>query len=287
MNGRARAVITVGLAVLSVAAACSAPDDRSLPPPDPTSSTEPEPVTTEPDYSQVALAPVDGSTTSAPPISEGRSTLKGVVTGPDGALPGAVVRLERLVGGTVQRTDVVTGPDGRYEAPRIPGGRYRVRAFQSPLFTSQQTEVFYMVDGDERELALPTVPFAGVVARSSTTPAAPIVGDGVNLAVRVAQREVDADGIGREVPLGNVPVRVNSSGWTQLDDDSSGLTDSDGVVVFSYRCDQVTAVSATAVVGVEQEAFPLEVPPCAPVPTTTTSSSTTTAVPESSSTTAA
>ena len=88
------------------------------------------------------------------------------------------------------------------------------------------------------------------------------------------ERQVDNDGIGREQPVANVPVRVNSSGWTSVGGDPSGLTDADGVVVFSYRCDQVTAVSAAAVVGVEQETFPLAVPPCAPRPTTTTTTTT-------------
>lgn len=263
------------LAVVALVAGCAAPPDRSLPPPDPTSSTTPESTTSEPDYSQIALTPVDGATTTLPPISEGRSTIRGTVTGPDGPLPDAVVRLERLVGDAVQRKDVRTGPDGRYEATNVPGGRYRVRAFQSPVLTSQQTEIFFLIDGDERELALPTVPFSGIVARSSTTPGAPIINSGVNLAVRVAQRIVDADGVGREEPVGNIPVRVNQSGWTALDDDTSGLTGPDGVVVFSFRCDQVGPVSATAVVGVEQEVFPLTVPPCAPKPTTTTTTSTT------------
>lgn len=252
---------------------CMAPANRSLPPPESTSSTPPESTTSEVDYSKVALAPVEGTITPPPPISTGRSTIRGVVTGPEGPLPGAVVRLERLVGDATQRRDVTTGPDGTYEAKAIPGGRYRVRAFLPPTLTTMETEVFYLVDGDERDLALVTVPFTGRVVLASTTPAAPTVGGGVNLAIRVAERQVDADGIGREQPLANVPVRVNSSGWTELVE-PTGLTDAAGVLVLSFRCDRVSPVSAVAIVGVEQEAIPLDVPPCAPRPTTTTTTTT-------------
>ncbi len=282
MNGWVGRRVASALVLIVFLAGCAAPANRSLPPPEVTSSTSPEPTTSEVDYSQIVLPVVDGATTTTPLISTGRSSIRGLVTGPEGVLPDAVVRLERLVGDAVQRTDLRTGPDGVYEAKAIPGGRYRVRAFLPPTLTTQQTEVFYLPDGDDRELSLVTVPFAGRVVLASTTPAAPVVGGGVNLAIRVAERQVDADGVGREQPLANVPVRVNSSGWTQLDDDPTGLTDGDGIVVLSYRCDQVTPVSATAVVGVDQEAFPLDVPPCSPRPTTTT---TTTTAPGASSTT--
>ncbi len=137
------------------------------------------------------------------------------------------------------------------------------------------------------------------------------MGQAVNLAVRVSQRTVDGDGVAREVPLPNEPVRVSASGWTSLDgtdgssqttgsspttgagqsDDQTGidrsgvLTDSNGVAVFRFRCDRVTEVSAFAVVGAQQETFPLQPPPCSPVPTTTTTTTTTPATGDSSTTT--
>ena len=131
----------------------------------------------------------------------------------------------------------------------------------------------------------------GVTVRASTSPSAPIVGQGVNLAVRVVERRVEADGIAREVPLPGLRVEVQSSGWTEMrssdDTDVARVTDSDGVVVFEYRCDRVTSVTATAIVGDAAMAFALDPPSCSPVPTTTTTTTTTTAPAASSSSTPA
>lgn len=284
-----------------VLAACGAPDSGLLPPPSSTSSTSAAPTTAAVDRTQIVLEPLPGETTTTVPIESGRSTLRGTVVGPDGGAGGAIVRVERLVGDAVQRRDVPTGPGGVFILANVPGGRYRLRAFLAPRLAMMQPEVFYLEDGSERDIDLRTEVFEGVTVKGSTTPSSPIVGDAVNVAVRVAQRSVDADGVGREVPSPGVAVRLQTSGFTELDrrpppddddddedegddgDDGGGddddtsdpgarVTDADGVIVFQFRCDRVGSTTATAVVGsgADQQSFPIEVPPCAPVPTTTT-----------------
>lgn len=264
----AAAAVVVVLAVAFVA--CDGPEARLLPPPSSTSSTDSTSPATEPDYSRVALAPVPGQTTTTAPRTTGSSTVRGVVVGPDGAVPGATVRIDRLVGDAVQRTDLATDGNGGFIATGLPGGRFRVRAFVPPELAMVDAEVFYLPDGGDRELRLTVEAHTGYAVAAATTPARPILGDGVNLAVRVARRAVDADGVVQEVATPNVPVRVRSTGWTELEDEPVGITDADGVVVFEYRCDRVSSVTASAVVGEEQELVSLEVPPCAPLPTTTT-----------------
>ena len=101
------------------------------------------------------------------------------------------------------------------------------------------------------------------------------MGDAANLAVRVTERYVDDAGVGQVRPVVNVRVRVRSSGWREIDDPVD-TTDLDGTVVFTFECDRVTPVTATAVVGADQQVFPLEVPDCEPQATTTTSPTTTT-----------
>ena len=290
-----------------VLVACGAPDSGLLPPPSSTSSTSTTPTTAPIDYSEIALEAFPGRPTTSAPISAGTATIRGAVSGPDGGVVGGTVRIERLVADVVQRTDVPTNETGGFILSGVPGGRYRVRAFQAPRLAMMDVEVFFLEDGADKEIRLNTEVFEGTAVRASTTPANPIVGQGVNLAVRVAQRTVDGDGIGREAPLAGVAVRVRTSGWVVLDeqqattttttdpdDDASDeddesdtddpapaggsarVTDGDGVIVFQFACDRVGSTTATAVVGSgdDEETFSLEVPPCAPVPTTTTTTTT-------------
>ncbi len=289
--GRRRATRVVALFSL-VLAACGSPESGLLPPPSSTSSTSVVPTTQAVDRSLIALEPLPGQTTTTAPIESGRSRLRGRVLGPDGGAGGAVVRVERLVGDAVQRRDVPTGPGGAFDLANVPGGRYRVRAFLSPRLAMMGSEIFFLEDGGDKELELRTEVFDGLTVKGSTNPASPLVGQGVNVAVRVAQRSVDANGVGREVPLPGVPVRIQTSGFAELgraaapepgpdadpasDDEepetaTSRATDPNGVVVFELACDRAGPTSAVAVVGSgdSEESFPIEVPACSPAPTTT------------------
>ncbi|WP_436795712.1 hypothetical protein [Actinospongicola halichondriae] len=290
---RRRSLVVVWLVLGFVVAGCGAPDSGLLPPPSSTSSTSTVPVTQPIDQSLVALETFPGQTTSTVPLDVGRSTIRGSVAGPDGGAAGAVVRVERLVGDVVQRRDVVADEGGGYVLSGVPGGRYRVRAFLAPRLTMLDPEVFFLEDGGDKQLDLRTEVFEGLAVTGATNPAQPIVGQGVNLAIRVAQRSVDGDGIGREVPVPGVEVRLRSSGFAELDRASasttttsadpdsstttttvvtSRVTDTNGVIVFSLACERVGPTTATAVVvsGDAEETFSIEVPACAPVPTTTT-----------------
>lgn len=267
-------LVGIAVAVTALAAACSGPQPRTLPPPSSTSSTDPEPSTTTVDLSQQSLESVPGETTTTLRAT-GDVVLLGVVGGPEGALPGAVVRIDRLVGDAVQTVEVGTDEDGTWRREDLPGGRFRVRAYRPPDLTMTEPEVFYLPDGDTRELSLRVRTFEGLDVIGGVTPPAPMVGDAVNLAVRVVERFVDEDGIGRTRPMRSIRVRVRSSGWREREE-PLGFTDEDGTVVFGFECDRVAPVTATAIVGQDRETFRLEVPDCRPEPTTTTSATTTT-----------
>lgn len=246
------------------------PQGRTLPRPSSTTAGDEPAPTTEPDYSLVALEAVPGETTTTAPIATGRTTIRGVVTGPDGAVPGAIVRIERLVGDAVQRTDVVADGNGGFVAGELAGGRYRIRAFLSPTLVTTEPEVFFVADGGDREVRLRVEPYTGLTAVASTTPASPVVGGGVNIAVVVAHRGVDAGGVGRQAPLAGVEVEIRWSGLTALFEEPIAVTGPGGAVVFSFRCESAGAVTASVVVGEPQETISLDVPPCGPRPTTTT-----------------
>lgn len=280
------------------------PESGLLPPPSGAADGATDTTTTTIDYSKNTLPVVAGDELAAPLDETGASVIFGVVQGPEVLLPGAVVRLERLVGDQVQRIDVATAADGTFRAEGIPGGRYRVRAWLAPSYTQAEPEIFFLRDGDERELTLRTEQLDETVVRASTRPSAPFVGEGVNIAVLVADRVVDADGVARTQPLPGVPVALSVSGLSAVDPGVVRGTDGSGVAVFEFSCEKVGTVTATARVGAAAEPAPtnpddpdpdnpgdatdttqadsapqpdvidevvsIEIPPCAPIPTTTT-----------------
>jgi len=283
---RSARLLGVLLAVLAAIAILSTtwgrPERRALPPPSPTSSTEPEASTTsEVDRSRVFLQAVPGETTTTL-VEAGRAAVAGAVVGPDGAVPGAVVRIERVVGDTVQRRDVRAAADGTFDAAGLPGGRMRVRAFLPPGLTMAQPEIFFLADGERRELRLTLTRHEGPDVRASTAPTSPRAGDLVNLLVWVAEKVVDDQGVARTVPRPGVPVEVLSTGWSFVQ--GRPVTDDEGVALFTFRCERPTPVTATALVGAgaDQRTYPLEVPACAsrPAPTTTTTLRSTTTDPD-------
>jgi hypothetical protein len=272
------AVVGVVLVLAVFGSTCSAPDRRTLPPPGPTSSTQPEGSTTTIDSSRLVLQPVPGETTTT--LAEaGDGVLRGDVTGPTGPVPGAIVRVERLVGDAVQVREVRTAEDGTWVLEGLPGGRMRVRAYAPPSLTMLEPEVFFLTQSEPRELRLVVREHQGILVLSDATPDAPTVGSSVNVAVRVLDKVVDDRGVARTQPRAGQAVQIQSSGWVFVD--GPGATDGDGEAVFTFRCEQESTVSATVVLsdGVEQRSFPIEVPSCGPRPTTTTTSSTTTTTP--------
>lgn len=272
-------VVGVVLVIAVFASTCSAPDRRTLPPPSSTSSTEVAPTTTPADLSRVVLEPVAGQTTTTLAES-GDAVLSGTVTGPGGPVPGAIVRIERLVHDAVQVREVRTANDGTWVLEGVPGGRMRVRAYAPPSLTMLEPEIFFLPESEPRQLALVLREHAGVLVLSDFTPRAPTVGATVNLAVQVLQKVVDGEGVARTQPVAGVPLQVQSSGWVFVA--GPGATGSDGVAVFTFRCDQPATVSASALLfdGTQDRSFPLEVPSCGPRSTTTTTTTTSTTEPE-------
>lgn len=269
--------IVAGVVALLVVlgSTCSAPERRTLPAPSSTSSTQPEAPTSTVDHSRTVLQPVPGETTTTLAES-GDATLSGVVTGPAGPVPGATVRIERLVRDAVQVRVVQAGADGTWVLQGVPGGRMRVRAFAPPSLAMLEPEIFFLREAEPRELRLAVVEHAGVVVLSDVTPEAPTVGATVNVAVRVVQKVVDGEGIARTAPVPGAALQLQSAGWIFVN--GPGATGADGVAVFTFRCEQAGSVSAAVALfdGVEQRTYPLDVPACGPRPTTTTTTTSTT-----------
>lgn len=200
---------------LASSGACTSDDDAG-----PSPTTRPTVPTTVVDRSGIALAAVAGSTTSTI-VDTGSAVLSGSVRGPAGLVPGATVRIERLVAGQQVRTDVLTGPDGRFSLSGVPGGRYRLRAFLAPWYAQAEPVVRFLEDGEEHTFDLTVETQTGLVVRADVAPDAPQVDGAVNLVAVVTNRAVGADGVVRSVPVVGTSVELVGLGRWVLRDDSA------------------------------------------------------------------
>lgn len=239
------------------------------------------------------LAPVRGTTTTTAPPNTGRARVTGTVTGPGGVVAGAVVRLERVIGDATQVLDVVTGPDGRYDAAGIGGGRYRVRAFLPPTLAQPTGTVLYLLADEERNVDLSVEAFAEPVIAVAVAPNPPLLDQPLNLAVRVTGRLVDAEGFVRTQALaGGIVQAVTTTGTWSTPSPTTATTDAEGQARFSARClrtgveqVQVTVRVPAAVPGTPPFTATLAMPECLDPSTFTTTTTTTTTVGGGSSTT--
>ena len=199
-------------------------------------------------------------------FGSGVVTVRGVVTGPDGAVPGATVRFERLVdGGTAERT-VTADEKGRYTLANVLGGRLRMRAWKPPDIAMARNIVVFAKETTTVDLKAER--FATTDVRWAAAPPAPIEGQAVNLVLQVSRRRVDEDGvIGFELITG-LAVKLVPLGALQPDGADERLTDDKGRASFPTRCNAAGAANVRAQLASGEEAN-LELPPCLPIPTTT------------------
>ena len=288
MGSRRLLALAVPLVVLAAAAGCTRKHHQATPVP--VAPTIPDVTTTTVlDFSGVQLAAVPGRTTTTIAIGGGRATVTGIVTAPEGPVPGAVVHLERLVGDAVASMDVVTDGTGRYAAAGVLGGRYRVRAFAPhPVDLAQTQPALIFVAATESKVQdLQVNHFTGTTVVGVIAPSPPPVGDPANLVVQVTTQQVDPKGIVRGAPIVGASVLLaGSANWT-VNGPNSELTDGSGRVTFQVVCNAEGSQPLQAVVGGAQT-FPLDIAGCAlPPPTTTTTlPPPTTAPPPTTSTTA-
>lgn len=260
MSGRARTVSVLFVAVLALAG-CTRGAVDELPAPPTTGPTTSS--TARPDLSGVALAGVPGTTTTTVPVGPGEATLQGVVTGAEGAVPGATVLVERLVGDGAGGVMVAAGPDGRWTAPQILGGRYRVRAWRAPDLALTTPVSLFLESKETRDVEVKVQAFSGVVVTSAIAPSPPVVDETIRLVVRTYTRSVDEQGIVRNEPLPSVQVELTGSGQWQVETANPAFADATGRADWLVRCVSLGTHSLAVRVGGGDEALALKIPPCA------------------------
>ncbi|HEX7165611.1 MAG TPA: carboxypeptidase-like regulatory domain-containing protein [Acidimicrobiales bacterium] len=267
----------MALALLAlVGAACTKGAVAPLPPAPSVPQTT---STTVVDLSGIALKPVPGRTTTTIAIQPGTATISGTVVGPNGPVPQATVRAERLVGDGAGSVDIVAAPDGRFSFIGILGGRYRLRAWkQAPDNLALVTpEVFFLDAKESKTMTLTLTLYQGVGITSDIAPKPPVLRESANLVVQVVDRTVDEQGIVRGTPLAGARVELFGAGEWALRSSNPATTGDDGRANFTLECRRAGQQPLSVVVG-DAATFPLEIPACA-VPVDPNDPGTTTTAP--------
>lgn len=246
------------LAALALVACSSGSIDTIPPPPSipPTTTT-----TAAPDFSNVALEPVRGRTTTTLALGGGIATLQGTVIGPEGPVAGATVRIERLVDDAVAVAEVQTQPDGTWQLAGILGGRFRVRAWRPPDLAQVEPEIFFLSGAETKALNLPVNRYQGLTAVGDVAPNPPVVDEPANLVIQVTNRGVDEEGVVRGISAAGVEVELFGSAEWRVAGDNPTQADANGIASFRVRCASVGRHPLSVVLN-SQEAVPIDIPAC-------------------------
>jgi hypothetical protein len=230
------AMLPIAIVGLFAARGCEGPNVPNLQLPEGATTTA-STLVAPPRYDQVPLAAVRGATTTTVYTGGGSAGLAGIVVGPDGlAVPGAVVRLERLVGDQVIRQDIPTSGEGRYEIAGLAGGRYRVRAFFPPALTQAEPTLLFLADHSTQDIDLQMASFAGPEVKVAVAPDPPLARETSTVVIQIGRRSVDAEGIVRTTPAPGLLVDIVSTGSWSPRGSTTSFTDSAGRARFELEC---------------------------------------------------
>jgi hypothetical protein len=241
------------------------------PPPGVANSTIPP---APPDLTAISVAPVAGRTTTTVAITPGQATLSGTVAGPNGPVPAATIRAERVVGTGVGRVDTTAQPDGTWTLAGVMGGLYRVRAWRTPDMALTTPEMFFLGATENKSLTLQLTQYNATNVTAAVAPNPPLVDQPANLAVQLTTQAVDSQGVVRAVGVPSAAIQLNSDfNWSVLTSNPTS-TDGNGQATWTLLCGATGQPSMSVTVN-NASNYQVNMPACANVPDTTTSSSST------------
>jgi len=274
-SGRGAAGAAGALTVAAlVLCGCVSGSIAGLPAPPAVPATSP--TTTLPDLAGVSLNGVAGqTTTTAAAIGPGQATLTGTVSGPQGAVPGAVVEVNRVTRAGNAIATTTTNPDGTWTVAGILGGAYRVRAWRAPdLSMTTPTELF-LSSTETRQVQLQVQAYGGVSVTASVAPDPPVVGQPANLVIELATTSVDSQtGVVRSTGVSGAQVELTGPSTWALESPNPTITDASGMASWELYCEAAgSAPLAVQVTG--GSAYQLSQPTsCVEAASTTTTSTT-------------
>ena len=241
--------------------------------------------TTEPDFSTVQLAGIPGRTTTTLSFGPGQAVLTGTVTAAGAGVAGATVRVQRIVGDREITLDLLTDDLGAWHLANVDGGRYRIRTWRAPDLTLTQPQLFFLGATDTRVVTLALEQVQGVGVTGAVAPSPPFVDELADLAVTVATRIVDDQGVIRAQPAVSAPVSLTDAGGSwELDSANPVVTDARGQAEWQVKCHATGPQPLAVTVG--GTIYQLKLPACTnrPPPTTATSAPSSTVLPIGSTT---
>jgi hypothetical protein len=232
--------LLVALAMAVVAVACSsggkpAAAPVTAPPTEaPTSSSSSTSTTARPTTTTTSTIPRT-TVTTALTVGPGNAFLSGTVTGPQGPVDGATVRVERLVGKAVATADVLTA-GGSWQLPSVLGGSYRVRAFKSPELAQSDVQTFFLAANERKVVDFALTGTGGDRITAVINPSPPRVDQVATLTVTVGVARVDDQGRPALTPRPNVLLTLNPGPGQALESPAQVLTDGNGAGSWRIRC---------------------------------------------------
>jgi len=225
----------------------------------------------QPDTRGVRLAPVvarpKGGTPPLP-VTGGRASIRGTVTGPGGPVAGATVLIERWVGNRSGSIRVGTGDGGGFSATGLLGGRFRVRAWLQPNQTATRSVVLFLANDQAGTAQVELESFDGLRLQGSLDLSAINVGDTARVRALLTRAAVDGDGIvvGEAVP--GAQVQMTAPDGLRVTGDNPATTGENGIASIAVECEREG--SYTVALSTEGASTSTTLPTCGPRPTTTT-----------------
>jgi len=248
---------------------------------------QPQPGFVIPDTRGATIRPVVGKAKAvAIPVKGGTSSVSGTVTGPDGPVGGATVRIERFVG--LDSGFIMVGADGagRFAASGLIGGRYRVRAWLQPTLATIDSPTGFVADGANLAVKISVERHDSVTLQVASTVGAMSVDAAAGVSALITQQSVDANGIVQDAPIPGVSLQLVGSAGLTIDQPNPGVSNAAGRVTWTVTCTAVgsyaVSVSSTTPPAGASATLPActaTPPPPPPTTTTTTNGTTTTTKP--------
>jgi len=285
VKGRARRALVL-VVVGAGLAACANSGVPQLPPVPTTVSASS--ATSTPDAGGAFLQSVSGrSTTTSVALGPGTSGLRGVVQGPSGPVPGAVVQVQRETtpGGTPATDRILTAADGSWSLTGILGGAYLLRSWLAPGLAMTQAVTIFLAQGEQRQVQMTLQQYSGMVISSSMAPNPPLVGQPSNLVVLVTNTSVDGNGIVRSVPVAGAQVELAGSAAWQVSTENPTATGNDGEARWELTCEATGSQPLSVTVNSASTDTLAQIGNCQTPPPTTTSTTPTSTTSTSSTTT--
>ena len=246
-------------------AACGS--DQGATPATTTLAPEPEPTVAVGPSSTV---PVTASTAPGRPrtvttlpadISGGLARIAGTVVGPQGPVPGANIRVERLTGTEVSVLNITATSNGAYNIPSVRGGHYRLRAWRAPDLLMTQPEAFFLAADEQKSLELRLTNASDLNLQVVTDPPPPLPKEELfNIVVTVYAGKVSSEGLLEGTTRNGLALQFAVGQNLGLQGADRGTTDASGKATFRVKCIGAGPTGADVIVGTTR--IPLTLPTC-------------------------